>query len=377
MLHRINSPSGVDRLGRIVQFQREVLVYACNPATPLSPVENEIKAAFTAGDWLWERLKPTAKGGATELRRGLEEAIAYCRTNPAEAQQIIDAFDHDIEFDKHLNDPAFQFHYKTRLSTPAQVAIRGLFEAFYTDLLFSGYPECVQGQKASFNRDSFVQAFYQANGKLRVCSACDGPRPDTKVVNRKSEKTFADADHFFPKSEYPLLSMHPANLVPICISCNRIFKLAKDPIDDHNNEPLLHSFHPYLKPAVDHIKVVVTRNATGERQVAIQETGGMKSRRINRLDHLFSLETRWPDRLKDVQNSVFESLGEWRRLITRFGGTPDAPTLRAQLKDIADEKEKADEMGKIPWQIPHASYLRFVLNDKDEFDLMLTQFRGY
>lgn len=53
-----------------------------------------------------------------------------------------------------------------------------------------------------------------------------------------------DIDHFLPKSEYPYLAMNYYNMIPSCISCNRMpCKWGNDPIGETRDKEYL--MHPY------------------------------------------------------------------------------------------------------------------------------------
>lgn len=372
MIHRIKNIADSDeRLKRIMEFQRKVLAFVCDLATPLAPDEQVIRSVFKdEGDWVWGKLR-NSKGERSDLGKYMEQAIKYCHDNPTERKKLLSAFDRDIKFheNKNINNPKYKFQYTVKLKEATREAIKPMMVAFYTDLLSAGYPEAIQGQKKSFNRDEFIKAFYAANTDLRVCPACDGPRADTE-----GDKTYADADHFLPKSKHPFLSVHPYNLVPLCLGCNRSFKGDRDSIDDPNLEPLLSCFHPYCRPAIDHIDVQISRSESGERQLQIIEKNGDLSRRVKNLNRVFRLETRWPDRLKDVIDSIVEELSGAGDRLRRDGASLDTFDLRTELESMLQRKEK--RFGRGHWYVLHASYLRHTLQDTDEFEELRAQFLG-
>lgn len=62
---------------------------------------------------------------------------------------------------------------------------------------------------------------------LRVCPYCN----HDWITSRGPDVAGVQMDHFYPKSEYPILSLCMYNLIPSCGSCNQI-KLKKDPDQD-------------------------------------------------------------------------------------------------------------------------------------------------
>lgn len=69
---------------------------------------------------------------------------------------------------------------------------------------------------------------------------------DTTQPGRVTKKiVFPEFDHFFPKSDYPILALSFYNLIPSCNVCNTHFKGSKDPIK-------YNLFHPYSKVKSTH-----------------------------------------------------------------------------------------------------------------------------
>ncbi len=69
-----------------------------------------------------------------------------------------------------------------------------------------------------YTRWVFIDGFLQANDGLYLCAMCDAAAFRTKV----DSKAHTGIEHFFPKSIYPHLAIHPRNLIPICTHCNSI-----------------------------------------------------------------------------------------------------------------------------------------------------------
>lgn len=98
---------------------------------------------------------------------------------------------------------------------------------FYDDL-DGGLPAelFAQSSRESFTRKIFLDTFFDTNSGLCICPICDMTPLRTMV----RESFYVDIDHFFPKSLYPHLAIHPYNLIPICHVCNSGAKKALDPL---------------------------------------------------------------------------------------------------------------------------------------------------
>src|SRR5579884_3025216 len=292
MLHQIKLPTYDGKLDRVVECQRKLIEAVCNPNLPDKPQEDDFKRAFAndqVGTWVYNWLQKKSKGKNTYYD-DFCALLAYLKKHPALRQQIIDAFKNDTNFFAQFSGQGaaqFKFLFNTNPGLKKAEKIRrmlvSLMVVFYEDLFYNGFPSYV----ADMNRKAFLHAFWDANKTLEVCPACDAPRPD---VNE--QYYHCDIDHFLPKSLYPFLSMQSTNLVPLCTDCNRYVKRDKDPLDQSLPDPLVNTFHPYGRPAINEIKVVVYRETNGERKVRLEESCGGASRRIELLNDVFDLEVR-------------------------------------------------------------------------------------
>ncbi len=98
-----------------------------------------------------------------------------------------------------------------------------------------------------FNYDSFIIKKQEYNGysladnlQINCCPNCNRQYSITissKYVNE--QLTRPDFDHYFPKNQYPLLSLSFYNLIPSCKICNSTFKGSKE-------MDLKKHIHPYI-----------------------------------------------------------------------------------------------------------------------------------
>lgn len=61
--------------------------------------------------------------------------------------------------------------------------------------------------------------------RIRTCPYCN--RNYTFAINKNNRKTRPEFDHFYPKSEFPLLALSFYNLIPSCHTCNHLKKEEK------------------------------------------------------------------------------------------------------------------------------------------------------
>jgi len=87
----------------------------------------------------------------------------------------------------------------------------------------------------------FYNAFDLArNLNIRTCVYCNRLYTDTVITERGEKIMRPTFDHWFPKEEFPLLSLSFYNLIPSCSICNTSIKGSQ-------SNSLDQFFHPYLK----------------------------------------------------------------------------------------------------------------------------------
>ena len=380
MLHQINLPdSAIDLLHIAHTLERDVLKLVGDAHLPLTQAEVQAVLGSGVGAWLWERLhirRGPNTGQLNDLFRALEQLASYLASKPGLAAALLQAYEHDIAFEQHLDDPSYQFDYADLAhdDTVLHDYVVVLLELFYTELLESGFGPPLLESGHEVDRRKYVHEFWELNetkNRLIVCPACDGKRPDAGEdgVRRASN------DHFLSRARYPLLAIHPWNLVPICGECNERFKLKANPIDDGPGG-LLNACHPYGRPARFEIEVSLVRLPTNLNQMKVlirDRTNGVQGR-AHRLIRAYKLDVRWYSRLVEVQQSVVNRVSDYGALRRRkpYGGPLGENDLRDDLWATACECH--NQIGTQQNMILQESYLQFALADPAEFAELLNKY---
>ena len=90
-------------------------------------------------------------------------------------------------------------------------------------------------------RDHYVEFSIKNGLKNKRCPFCGIARMESEFSSKREAY-----DHFFPKEQYPFISVHFANLAPMCHSCNSSYKGRKNPIDVHKKGIHKKVFYPYF-----------------------------------------------------------------------------------------------------------------------------------
>ena len=355
MLYRLNSCTQTE-LRNIMAFQRQVLEFACdiNIANPIT--KNDIDTKFgNNADWLWDKFHDE-NNNKNNIYGNIGNLNVIVKTTPVLATQILNVYDHDCLFDRHINNGAYIFQFST-LPVAVKGSLKPLLIEFYLILSKASFPATVS-KSVRYRRRDFVKDFWKKNPQINVCPACDGMKPDE--VN---ENVSSDADHYLPKSEYPCISVHPLNLVPTCIQCNRIYKLSEDPIETPLVAPLLEICLPYFREGFGPMVVDISRNATGDWNVSFSENAVANTTKINSINRVYKLQKRWTGRMKTIPGEIYEHISSSRNLWKRykFQRIDIENSLKAQ-KDNYSKKR-----GQAPNYILYYSYLEYTLTNAAEF----------
>lgn len=247
-----------------------------------------------------------------------------------EKLEICNAFVNDAAFDQHINDDAYHL---SALSESGAKALKLLCDPLY-DIAGRGFPSDSSSPK--FSGKLLRQQYATINNLLgRVCPVCVG-----EILFTKGE---GQNDHYFPRSKFPTLTLHPYNLLPTCPSCNGpSFKHEKSPVEETDAGPgeLQTVFLPYLRPAKPEVTLGVGENCN----IVITPSHGTDKhtiQRIQNMDRLYKLEDRWSGVLSNVCDDI-ES--EWQSICTQYSMTSERlAALRKLLKNNASNtKNRSD-----------------------------------
>lgn len=235
------------------------------------------------------------------------------------------------------------------------------FELWRAETKEPGFPSQLfplDNETQSFTRWDYLAAFRTANDGLYLCAICDTSAYRTIV----SDRIFASIEHFFPKSYYPHLAIHPYNLVPICPFCNS--RAGDKDIMTYCDEALgiAEILLPYsqthsgfteqafveIRPRISseqidrekihplHIKFRPAKNNQAERALYI-------------FNETYGIEERWNDELDQISEHVFRRIQQFLLGDVHMGNSlTDHRFLLDKLKVLMALTENQD-LGKDPY----------------------------
>lgn len=290
MLHRV-SPVCAEQFAWVAELQRCLLEAVCS---------DNVTAAQVTPDWLYTKLidvdrqwfdrflqqkdKVRGKGKGQAV---IENLRLIAGASIQEKQLILAIYQNNREIATLYTDtPANRIRKITETGTDnrakaLQITYRAFMSSFYDPVFYEGYPATSGNPTEFFNREALVARFKKDND-IRVCVLCDDSLGDP------------DVDHFFSKKEFPELACHPANLVPICKSCNgRARKGEKAPLDFDEQQQCGSWFHPYYRQ-VDWSDVSINfLQPDGTLHPSLFSNTAATQQRLSKLDSLVGLQERW------------------------------------------------------------------------------------
>lgn len=280
------------------------------------------KAFPQNAQWLLEQFH-----GQYENRKKLQEAVyELFLLPPVRRRAIAHAVANDMSFDT-APDPSRFFFAVPALPPQEQSIVEEFFKYFYETAFMRKRGPTINGSVSGATRTEFTKAYYQANDSiLHACPICLCPMSNVVKEN--------ELEHYFPKSVYAPLYLHPSNLIFICPSCNRAYKKADD-ILHMGKRPLSSVFLPYRDTVKEHTKVVFRRNANRDCVKLLAADGSAdKKKKISNFNQLYHLEERWSFDLE----RIFEQLRK-----TCAGQNWSKEEVRRRLKENCETLQALTE----------------------------------
>lgn len=297
MLHERRLPDDLAQdLGRVYSAKLRLLdwLLRCPPQALNDNTRLVQQFGQPLGKWLWARIhKPQTR---TAFGNAVMALATKALAAPAQAALVADAIAHDAQFHSEWNGPGSELQFP-RLYADWLEPINDVAVPFYDWLAGMGFePESFALTGGKIDRTTLMKAFRRQSPC--VCGYCDGP-----LGELGSEYEANDCDHFFPKSQWPHLAIHPANLFSVCKGCNSTWKLAQAPMGEADAAGLSGTYHPMLRPGASAVVVNAAVSTVSARQVEIKITDPAVPRRAETLVATLDLESRWA-------NSVNEKLDQ-------------------------------------------------------------------
>lgn len=330
MLHPTKLPDCEAVLHLILDLQERLLdLMRSNVWQTLADVQASVAATF---------LPDVAQWLDANHDKLLDRLIPLSQQPQAQKDAFVHAFQHDRQFPLDAQNPAFQFELIADGSDKTRELIKKWLTNFYDQLTASGFPACLVGGAQDFRKDDWTTAYRRTNQgrKTCTCAVCDGTLKDGLTI-----------EHYFPKSKYPALSLHPHNLLPLCKQCNN----DKGDLDPLDGRAITDIFLPYLRHVREAACLTFTPQPNAQEQIAFTATppDDNTTTRLQALATLFNVPQQWQKNLDEICEIALRR-AQARIESAREDGRPVDETTLPDLIDSAGRMMEKD------WGLEHYLY---------------------
>lgn len=245
-------------------------------------------------DWLLKQFN-----GREKNKQKLQQAVkGLFQLSKIRRRGIASAVAHDMKFYQAGSSPSFSFQ-TAALPQQEWDIVDNFFSYFYNVAFDRAVGPHLNGHICHTTRGELSKDYYQTNPVLNhVCPVC--------LSHSSNAKKEMQLDHYFPKSRYPVLMVHPWNLMYICTNCNKVYKGQKDPLPQMP-KTLDKVFLPYCDTVREHTALDFQWEPNVEEdRVKLRPALGCTGEKdkVDAFNALFQLEERWSSDLA----GVFEQL---------------------------------------------------------------------
>jgi excisionase family DNA binding protein len=336
-------------LRRIFHVQIRLLLWIlCKAdAIDLDQATFEQKFGEKVGKWLFNRLWKGAS--KTAFGEYLSALLARSKGDTVQSKIAADSIWNDIRFVNRWSNPGYGMKFPA-LPDPWKQAIHDVCIPFYESWL------CKMGYRNSefdiaadnMDRRRIMQA-YQKNGS-RVCGYCDGVLGDVGTTKDANE-----CEHFFPKSKFPHLCLHPNNLYASCKGCNQTWKADNAPMGVADQAGLYGTYHPQLRPGVDGLTVDVREDSPQTYKLELKDNSAPE--RVASLNAVLDLNVRWTRDINDRLRSNMPELIAQCIMVSRRHGN----LTQGEISNLLDDAVayRSNRIGKSFFAIREIAVLQY------------------
>lgn len=250
------------------------------------------------------------------------------------------------QFDKAFQE-AYCFKFSDKSTVQNKKAIQDTRGDLDSILNYKGFND---GKKLSngkrWSRHEFIRSL-----RVKVCPYCNRQFITSYNDVTTNNRTTADADHYYPKAEYPILQMNIYNLVPSCNVCNSRTKGSSD----------IRHLYPYSDPSDSLTFEMPLEEGDRVSEIVISTKGNAKAEASNKVFKLHKMYQAHIDEASEVKqnaslyfeyrNRVYEALkglnvpfdifSTWFSFLGKDASTEPLTKLRQdifyQVKDVLDK----------------------------------------
>ena len=283
----------------ISRFLLSVFEFAAGQPGNIFPEKDWLDFAGKDGAWFYRLYERDTENGKN-MRRAVDRLF---RMEQGMRETIYKAIKHDMEFmDKQAwKNGRFSLE-SDPLPDAAQKILKDFFGYFYDVVLCTTHFHLNELSDPMYSRKELAKDYFKGKNKKirRICPVC--------LNTISNGETDEDVEHYFPKSKYPCLCLHPYNLYFCCSACNSRFKGTKSPLKGKQRN-LGSIFLPYLDTVKEQVQLEFENPPDADSEIVklhpVQDGDPNAGEKIKEFNRLFSLEERWSGQLEDYYMNLY------------------------------------------------------------------------
>lgn len=306
-------------------LQVRLALWLCEPTTTSAQVNEAgirtLHANIAVQDWLWTLLCLKKKDKAF-----IEHAGCVASQPASEKQRLHDWLEvvRKVTIQFQPGPPPWP---TSAADLTCWTSFKELMLAFYERFRSSGLPFDANGKPTvatGVTYASFVKEFKYIHGN-QICVICG------------SHLGAAQVDHWITKAYYPLLSIAPDNMLPICNECNQAPQKGQKHVCQYG-VPVSFAewFHPFYRPGYG----LLDAKYDDKFKVRAHPINLAAAKHVANIDELFRLSERWTTKFKERyrywQKSLQQLISKGRLQPTETAIVEEA---RRQLDGLVPDSE--------------------------------------
>lgn len=292
MLHSIPDSPHRARLLEVMELQSRLLSALCALKARSTVDLTWLQALWHELDTDWVR-----KFWENDTGKRQHWLQTVAAASKADKQQLLSLHDEQQRFPELYANPATVRLTRQSWAAEPFASAKALLNAFYAPLFYKdeGFPN-TDGSR--FHKDHFI-----GHPPPKVCPYTDNTIQDTKL------------DHFLPKDDFPMLSLHADNLIPCSTDPNSLSHKGRlIPLDPAAPDQAANWFHPRQRPAADTYRLDFPDQRSPNPTVRFIALVPENQPRLDNLDRLFDVTEFWgrmlDDELQLIASQIEQDLAE-------------------------------------------------------------------
>lgn len=291
----------------VFRLLNDELLHFLSQAVNANAFDRNLFTQGAIGQACWDNAKENDPRGPGDLTRDKFQTLFTALNNADNdiKQQLFEVMRDNQDLETFFGTPQRDLLYF--MSTPCLKALKILCTHLYCST--KGLEPVITASGGS-NITAHFNAYRLQTVNGNICKACgmEELAPFRAEVS-EGDQWRADYDHQLCKSKYPIFSVHPDNLIPLCDVCNQDAKKAKD-LFRHNNGTDRLAFYPYDEGANSFIDIIISNLHDPEPTIKVHwnTQDALLMDKLNTWDEIYDIRRRVEGKFRSLEAIIEDEI---------------------------------------------------------------------